>query len=321
MSSRPLVSVCILSYNRRAELAQTLTRLRRDPYGALELLVADNASGDGTPEMLRRDFPEVKLFALPENRGIDALNVAFRAATGKYALILDDDAWPDTGTVARAVARFEEKPPLGLLACDIIDPKSGLRWDMAYLPRDPGAGPQPWHCFVGCGFFIRRELLQEIGGYPEDFFLYANEAPLAIEVLRRGFDIEFLPEARVFHAMPERQKGFSRNHIFFGLRNDLQTAWRYYTGWTYYDVLAGRALTGLLLFALLGRGKLEDYRRAFAEFRAYRHRHPRCPVPKHVMRRSKAAFHGTTLSSLLSYRNLRRALWYLGFYRDGRVVS
>lgn len=317
----PLVSVCILSYNRKADLERTLSSLRDDPYEALELIVADNASTDGTPCLLAQDFPEVKLLAHEKNVGIDALSAAFRAATGKYVLVLDDDSWPEAGTIARAVARFEAVPRLGLIACDILDPKSRRRWDMAYLPRVPGTGPQPWHCFAGCGFFVRTALLQEIGGYPEDFFLYANEAPLAIEVLGRGFELEFLPDARVYHAMPQRQGKFSRNHIFYGLRNDLQTAWRYYSGWRYYDVLLGRMATGLVLFSSLGRGMFREYLQVFRELRVYRQKYERRPVSSAVMQRTVQAFDGTTLSTLLSYRNLRRLLWYSGYYKDGRVVS
>ena len=63
---RPLVSVCILSYNRKTDLTHTLQNLQRDPYGRLELLVADNASQDGTPELLAKEFPEVRLFTHPE---------------------------------------------------------------------------------------------------------------------------------------------------------------------------------------------------------------------------------------------------------------
>lgn len=319
--SCPRVSVCILSYNRQNDLVRTLQSLCDDPYGNLELIVADNASTDGTQERLAQEFPEVRLLEQPENIGIDALNKAFMAATGDYVLVLDDDSWPEHGTIARGVQRLEAAPDVGLIACDIIDPKSRMRWDMAYLPRVPGRGPQPWHCFVGCGFFMRRSLLQEIGGYPEDFFLYANEAPLAIEVLRRGYEIEFLPDAQVYHAMPQRQGRFSRNHIFYGLRNDLQTAWRYYSGWRYYDVLLGRMATGLVLFSSLGRDMFREYIQVFREFGDYQRTHSRRPVSSTVMRRSAQAFDGTTLSTLISYRNLRRLLWYNGYYKDGRVVS
>lgn len=319
--SRPLVSVCILSYNRRADLARTLERLQGDPYGRLELLVADNASGDGTPEMLAAAFPAVRLFTHPENIGIDALNTAVMAARGEVILVLDDDSWPEPGAIGRAVARLMENPRLGLITCDILEPESQKRWDMAYLPKKPGSGPQPWFCFVGCGFFIRTRLFQAMGGYPRDFFLYANEAPVAAEVFLRGFEIEFLPDARVFHKMPNRQKGFSQNHVFYGLRNDLQTAWRYFHGWRYYDILLGRLVTGFLLLASLGRLPLATYFRALRELRMYRRRYARRPLPEPAMRRVAGAFHGTTLSTLISYRTLRRVLWYAGFYRDGRVVS
>jgi GT2 family glycosyltransferase len=319
VAQKPLVSVCILSFNRKADVIKTVQILKDDTYGNLEIIIADNNSQDGTVDALRECYPDIQVIEHPVNIGIDALNSAFMAASGEFILTLDDDSWPEVDSIAQAVTRFQKKSVLGLVAFDVIDPKSGMRWDMAYLPLEPGDKPQPWHCFVGCGFMIRTSLMQEIGGYPKDFFLYANEAPLAIEVLRRGFDIEFLPDARVFHAMPQRQKGFGRNHIFYGLRNDLQTAWRYYRGWDYLNVLWGRALTGFILFALIG--KLDDYRQVFAELRSYQARYNRLPVDKRVAARSLAAFHGTTLTTFFSYRNVRRALWYLGFFKDGRVVS
>ncbi len=316
----PSVSVCILSHNRKADLAHTLKLLQLEPEVS-EVLVADNASRDGTPELVKNAFPDVRLFTHLQNIGIDALNPAFRAARGELVLVLDDDSWPEPGALARAVARFEEKPPLGLVACDIVEPTSQKRWDMAYLPLRPGTGPQPWHCFVGCGFFVRTALLQEMGGYPEDFFLYANEAPVAAEVMLRGYDLEFLPDVRVFHKMPSRQSGFSRAHVFYGLRNDLQTAWRYFHGWRYLDILLGRLITGFVLLASFGPEGRASYLQALRELRAYQQRHTRRPLPKHAMRRGMAAFHGTTLTTLVSYRTLRRVLWYRGFYKDGRVVS
>lgn len=319
--TRPLVSVCILSYNRKTDLAYTLEVLQKDPYERLELLVADNASEDGTPELLACEFPDVRLFTHPKNIGIDALNTAFRAATGEYILVLDDDSWPEPGTIARAVARFAEKLELGLIACDILEPKTHKRWDLAYLPLHPGDGPQPWFCFLGCGFLVRTALLQKIGGYPEGFFLYANEAPVAAEVFLHGFEIEFLPDAHVFHKMPNRQSGYSQAHVFYGLRNDLQTAWRYFHGWRYYDILFGRLITGFVLLALLGWKPFKSYFRALREVQRYRRVTPRRPLPKREMRQSVGAFHGTTLSTLLSYRTFRRVRWYLGLYKDGRVVS
>ena len=195
--------------------------------------------------------------------------------------MLDDDSWPEPGAIDRAVARFEEKPPLGLIACDIIEPKSQKRWDMAYLPLYPGHGPQPWHCFVGCGFFVRTALMQAMGGYPEDFFLYANEVPVAAEVLLRGYDLSnFCPTCACFTRCPDRQSGFSQNHVFYGLRNDLQTAWRYFHGWRYADILLGRLVTGWVLLASLGPESRAAYFQALRELRAYQQRHTRQASPE-----------------------------------------
>lgn len=317
----PLISICILSFNRKDDLLKNLGRLRQDAYGNLEILVADNASADGTVAAVRQAFPEVQIFAHEKNIAIEALNTAVMAARGAYIFVLDDDSWPEEGTLSKVVAYMEAHPEVGLVACDILEPRTRKRWDMAYLPYELGAEPSPWFCFVGCGYMIRRALFQEMGGYPAHYFLYANESPVAAEVFLRGYDIHFLPAAQVFHKMPNRQSGFALTHAFYGLRNDLQAAWRYFHGWRYYNILYGRFFTGLILLGLKGKAGFNAYRRALREFYAYQEKVERRPLDKDKMRRLSAAFDGTTVTSFVGPRTLRRIRWYFGLYKDDRVVS
>ena len=87
----PMVSVSILSFNRREELRTTLSKILNEldyPEKKLEIMVCDNASTDGTPAMLKTEFPSVNHIRMPENIGTPAWNSGFRRGRGKYFLLL-----------------------------------------------------------------------------------------------------------------------------------------------------------------------------------------------------------------------------------------
>src|SRR3954467_9015134 len=92
----PLVSIVFLAFNRRDALATSLDHvLHRLDYPAdrLEVIVVDNASADGTAEMLRAEHPEVQLIRQPANIGASAWNVGMTTARGRWRMILDDDCY------------------------------------------------------------------------------------------------------------------------------------------------------------------------------------------------------------------------------------
>src|SRR5438270_7493649 len=108
----PLVSIVFLAYNRREELLVSLDHvLRRLDYPAdrLEVIVVDNASRDGTAEMVRDRFPEVQLIRTPENIGASAWNVGMTTARGRWRMILDDDCHISGDALKTAVSRAEEE--------------------------------------------------------------------------------------------------------------------------------------------------------------------------------------------------------------------
>src|SRR5215207_6420811 len=114
-SAHPLVSFVISTYNRCAVLLQTLDRVKacglaRDEF---EILLVDNASPDGTAAAVAELHPDVRLFALRENLGPCAKNLALTEARGKYVIFLDDDSFPLPLSVARMMHHFDRDPQLG----------------------------------------------------------------------------------------------------------------------------------------------------------------------------------------------------------------
>src|SRR5688572_11112814 len=91
----PTLSIGILTYNRRDRLRTTLDMiLRGTPYPDLDVIVIDNGSADGTAEMVRTEFPEVRLEVMPANLGVSARNRFTQLAHGKYLFSYDDDSGP-----------------------------------------------------------------------------------------------------------------------------------------------------------------------------------------------------------------------------------
>ncbi|GIV11863.1 MAG: hypothetical protein KatS3mg021_0145 [Fimbriimonadales bacterium] len=111
MANAPDLSVIIVNYNTRDLLRECLLALRHCAGVSLELIVVDNASADGSAEMVRTGFPEVVLIANAENRGFGAgCNQGLRVAHGRYALILNADARPQQHALARLVAFMDAHP-------------------------------------------------------------------------------------------------------------------------------------------------------------------------------------------------------------------
>jgi GT2 family glycosyltransferase len=116
------------------------------------------------------------------------------------------------------------QPHIGIVACRIETPQGQavLTW---HLPQVDQAGYSM--AFVGCGFAIRRDLLIEMGGYPEEFFLYQNEIEVAIQTIRRHYSIYYDPTCRVIH----RQSPTGRSHwrqVYYPTRNTIWLIRRYF---------------------------------------------------------------------------------------------
>lgn len=192
-----MLSVIILSFNRCAALQRTLTELRgQGLFDRGEVIVVDNASGDGSAAMVRREFPGATLLALSQNVGIAGFNRGVETARGDLLLILDDDAWPEPEALTGALEMLRTRPATGGIALLPVHPATRTpEW------RHKGVPQSRWPA-MGCGNLIRTEVWRSVGGYEESFFLYRNDTDLALKLLAAGFDVWFDPAWVVWHDSP-----------------------------------------------------------------------------------------------------------------------
>jgi GT2 family glycosyltransferase len=210
-----LVSFIISTYNRRHVLLQTLDRigtlgLTESTY---EIHVIDNASRDGTVEAVA-SLANISLHHQRSNRGACAKNVALPHARGKYLVFLDDDSYPDPGSIERMIVHFEQQPRLGAAGFNVNLPDGS---------QECSAFP---NVFIGCGVGLRKSAIDEVGGLPVDFFMQAEEYDLSLRLLAAGWDVETFADLHVAHLKTPKARTPQRV-MRLDVRNNLILIWRY----------------------------------------------------------------------------------------------
>jgi GT2 family glycosyltransferase len=226
----------MLCWNRKDDVRESLTRIRaiEFPNHAYELIVVDNGSTDGTPEMVRLEFPEATLIRMPRNIGIDAYNVGFETARGEYLVVIDDDSFPAPQALSRMVDKFSRDERLGVVAFDVRNFSS---YDDVQIMEEDGAtetasassssSNRYLMSFNGAGVGIRRELFRRVGWYPEEFFLYNNEMDSAFRILDAGYKIEFFADVIAYHKSSPQNRA-SRRAPYYYVRNAFWLSWKNY---------------------------------------------------------------------------------------------
>jgi N-acetylglucosaminyl-diphospho-decaprenol L-rhamnosyltransferase len=224
MRARPRVSVIVVSYFVRDEVRECLRQLRRCTL-PLEVFVVDNASADGTLEMLREEFAGwdgLHVIALDRNIGLAAANnLPIPRLAGDYVMILNPDTLPGDQAVNRLVSYLDAHPDVGVVGPKQLygdgTPHSTFhsRWGFAHIalltavPRAilkfwydrPGRLVQREVAFVsGACLMIRSDIYRAIGGYDPYYFITIEDvADLCRRVRASGHRIMYLPEAVIVH--------------------------------------------------------------------------------------------------------------------------
>jgi hypothetical protein len=235
IGERPDLSVVTVTHNGR-EMALTTLRSALGARGdiAVEWLVVDAESSDGTAESIERELPEVRVFRC-ENRGFAAANnVALREARGHYVLLLNPDVEIREGSLADLVVAMDARPRLGMasvvqrgsdgeLQASIRRFPSPLRslgeslfaahWPVLRSFQELETRPEPYareqraDWLVGAFLIARREAVRAVGPMDERFFLYSEEIDWCYRFWRAGWPLAHLPELEITHHGGGRSRG------------------------------------------------------------------------------------------------------------------
>jgi glycosyltransferase involved in cell wall biosynthesis len=216
-----LASLVVPTRNRQNELRALLLSVAEQTV-PLEIIVMDDGSTDGTPEMVRQEFPHATLHqittgcgpAFQRNRGISL-------ATTNIIFPLDDDAkFISSRTVEQTLAEFDH-PRVAAIAIPYINARYDERvWQHAPISDDH------WitYAFIGAAHAIRRDIFLEVGGYREHFVYMGEESDLCLRLLEKGY-VTCLGHADPIHHLesPRRDNALADR---CGRRNDVLFAWQ-----------------------------------------------------------------------------------------------
>lgn len=219
---QPLVSVVMLAWNRKQEVEIGLREMQKLNYPNVEMIVVDNGSSDGTAQMVYENFPKTNLVRLHKNTGMTGYNVGLATARGKYVIMLDDDSHLAPDAISNMVKLWEteENRDVGAMAFRVVNPINGSLvthlWEERLNVAEPGR-EREITSFAACGAAVRRDVLDEVGYFDDDFFLYATEDDLSIRIWDAGYKIVYEPRCGSFHRESQLMRNWKR--YGFGFRN------------------------------------------------------------------------------------------------------
>ena len=239
------LSIVIVNYNVKFFLEQCLRSVHKAIQGIdAEVFVVDNASVDGSQEMLRKHFPWIIQIDSKENLGFSrGNNLALRKAKGEYILLLNPDTVVEESTFRKCIEFSEMHPDLGALGVKMIDGRG------KFLPESKRGLPTPWVSFykmsglsklfpkskkfaryhlghlsadqtheidvlAGAYMWMSKKALDKSGLLDEDFFMYGEDIDLSYRIQLAGFKNYYLSETSIIHYKGESTKKGSLNYVY-----------------------------------------------------------------------------------------------------------
>lgn len=251
--ANPLFSIIIPHWNGKQFLQPCLDALRKQSYSPIEVIIADNASSDGSQEYIKTNYPEVKLIELPENRGFTgACNAGMEAAKGEFIALLNNDTEVDPKWVEAVVDAFQRHPEAGMVASKMLlfterdrihttgdlFSTNGRPFNRGVWQKDEGQFDKEAYVFSACGgsSAYRRTLLDEIGLLDDDFFFSLEDVDLGWRSQLANWRSLYTPNAIVYHHLSATGGGVTasfydgRNSIYVIVKDLPKEIWRKY-GW------------------------------------------------------------------------------------------
>ena len=216
----------MVNYNTAHLLDRMFAALEAAEAGLkLQVIVVDNASPDGSAEILRTQFPRVKLIENSINAGFArANNQALPFARGRYLLLLNTDAVVSSDTLLKTVEFMDSHPGCGVLGVKLVGPDGSLQPSCRYFPT-------PWNVFLartgfnrffpgtrlvddmswdhasvrecdwvpGCYYLVRRKVVDDVGLFDPRYFLYYEEVDHCRAVRQAGWSVIYYPHTQVVH--------------------------------------------------------------------------------------------------------------------------
>ncbi|MFH1073486.1 MAG: glycosyltransferase family 2 protein, partial [Candidatus Firestonebacteria bacterium] len=233
-----MISVIVINYNGKEHISACLSSLANQTLSKAEyeIIVADNASTDGSKEFVAKKYPGIRLLELDENTGFSkANNIAVEKAAGDWIVFLNNDTEADINWLSELKKASLENPDVSAFASkmllfdkrDVIDSagdflsKYGFGYKRGHGEKDQGQYDRLEKIFGPCGGagMFKKEVFKALGGFDEDFFAYCEDVDLNFRLKIYGYKACFAYKAVVYHKLGGTFKRESDQHLFLSQRN------------------------------------------------------------------------------------------------------
>jgi N-acetylglucosaminyl-diphospho-decaprenol L-rhamnosyltransferase len=225
----PRVAVVIIAMNASARIGRALAQLSALPE-APRIIVVDNASTDGTAELIERRFAHVDVARLGENRGAAGRNVGVALVDTPYVAFAEDDSWYEPGALRAAADILDAHPAIALINAHVTVGEERrpepLHEDMVQTPIAGRRPDLPGHrilSFLEGVSIVRRDAFLSVGGFDPRLLVGGPEEHLAADLLAEGWELRYVPAVRARHVPDHAAPSALVRRL--GLRNTLWFAW------------------------------------------------------------------------------------------------
>ena len=281
------LSIIIVNYNVK-EFLQNLLHSAEKASSRIskEIIVIDNASDDGSVDIIKQKFPTVKLVENKNNIGFgSANNQGLKIAQGKYILFINPDCIVSENTFDKMISFFNEHPDCGLAGCKILNSDGSLQ--LACRRSFPG----PWTSFTkvtglsnlfpgtrifarynltyldenrthevdavsGSFMMIKRDAYEKVGGFDDQFFMYGEDLDLCYRVQKAGFKVYYVPDTQIIHYKGESTKrsNLDETKLFYDAMHKFVK--KHLSSFPIVELILRTAIGFTKLFAFLGKREL-----------------------------------------------------------------
>lgn len=236
-----LVSIVIPNWNGKRFLKSCLDSINEQSYGKVETWIVDNGSSDGSVELLKESYPEVKLVCFDHNTGFaPAVNAGIRASSGEFVALINNDTIVDRDWVKELVEVLGTRPELGSVGCKMLgyeDPeildgvgdgyrRGGLPGRIGHGEKDIGLFNKERYILGACGgaAMYKRSLFDDIGMFDDDYFAYLEDVDMALRAQSAGYKCLYVPSAVIYHlGCGTTGSGYSDLVVSLSAQNNLNT--------------------------------------------------------------------------------------------------
>jgi GT2 family glycosyltransferase len=280
------VAVVIVNLNGVRYLERCLSTVLSQTYPNFDVLLVDNGSTDSSVALVRKRFPEVQVIRNGANLGFAAANnIGIQATDSLYVATLNNDTWVESDWLASLVEVVESDARIGICASKMLfahQPEvinsagvcvdlAGMAWDRLGGSLDSGDDGEPEEVFGACAgaALYRRTMLDDVGLFDEDYFIYLEDVDLAWRARLLGWRCMYVPYSRVYHVHSGTTREGSPFKNFLLGRNKVWTIVKNYPAphfWLYLPLILFYDLSSVP-YALLTRGDIAVLRGRLAALR------------------------------------------------------